>query len=195
MTHTLGVLLAAGAGRRMGGPKAFVIGDDGLPWVVSASRALTDGGCAEVVVVLGASADEAGELLAGEPVSTVVADDWATGMAASVRTGLAAATPTPAVAALIHLVDLPDVGAGVVRRLVDHAEPGVLARAAYAGRAGHPVLMGREHWSGVVAGSAGDRGARDYLDAHDVLLVDCGDLALGLDHDTPEGGGHAQHPR
>lgn len=195
MTHTLGVLLAAGAGRRMGRPKALVVGDDGQPWVVSASRALTAGGCDEVVVVLGAGAEQAQELLAGEPVDVVVADDWASGMAASLRTGLAAATATRADAALIHLVDLPDVGAEVVGRLVGHAAAGVVARAAYAWGPGHPVLLGRAHWAGVIAEAAGDHGAKAYLDRHDVLPIDCSDLAHGIDRDTPEVEDHAQHPR
>ncbi|MET0931611.1 MAG: nucleotidyltransferase family protein [Aeromicrobium sp.] len=195
MTHTLGVLLAAGAGRRMGGPKALVAGDDGVPWVVSASRALSAGGCAEVVVVLGAEATRAQEVLVDEPVGVVVAADWATGMAASLRAGLAAAVPTRAAAALVHLVDLPDVGADVVRRLLGHTTPDVLARAAYGSGPGHPVLLGRAHWSGIVAGATGDRGAQAYLDGHDVLAVDCSDLAHGNDRDTPEVEGHAQHPR
>lgn len=195
MTHTLGVLLAAGAGRRMGGPKALVLGDDGLPWVVSASRTLAAGGCAEVLVVLGAEAGRAGELLAGEPVGVVVADDWASGMAASLRAGLTAATSTPATAAMIHLVDLPDVGADVVHRLLARAAPDSLARAVYGSGPGHPVLLGRAHWAGVVAEATGDSGAKAYLDRHDVLPVDCTDLANGTDRDTPEVDDHAQHPR
>ena len=37
----------------------------------------------------------------------------------------------------------------------------------------------------MAAGASGDRGARDYLAAHDVLLVECGDLASGVDRDIP----------
>ncbi|MET1037347.1 MAG: nucleotidyltransferase family protein [Aeromicrobium sp.] len=195
MAHALGVLLAAGAGRRMGGPKALVVGDDAVPWVVSASRALTAGGCAEVVVVLGAEARQAAQLLSAEPVGVVVADDWASGLAASLRAGLTAASSTQAAAVVLHLVDLPDVGAVVVRRLVDRAGPDALARASYATGPGHPVLLGRAHWSGVVVAATGDHGAKAYLDRHDVDLVDCSDLARGLDRDTPEVDGHAQHPR
>ena len=56
-------------------------------------------------------------------------------------------------------------------------------RAAYDGVPGHPVLIGRDHWDGVVASAVGDRGARDYLAAHGVALVECGDLATGVDVD------------
>ena len=59
-----------------------------------------------------------------------------------------------------------------------------LARAAYDGVPGHPVLLGRDHWAGVAAAATGDRGARDYLAAADVVLVECGDLASGRDVDS-----------
>ena len=89
--------------------------------------------------------------------------------------------------ALVHLVDLPDVGAEVVRRVLAQAGAGaeVLARASYAGTPGHPVLLGRDHWGPVSEAAAGDQGARSYLATHDLTLVECGDLATGADVDRP----------
>ncbi len=188
-----GLLLAAGAGRRLGRPKALVAGDDGDPWLVRSVAALRAGGCAEVTVVLGAAAAEAAALVPGERV--VVAEDWAEGMGASLRAGLRAVAATDAVcdAALVLLVDLPDVGAAVVDRVVATAAgPADLARAAYDGVPGHPVLLGRDHWVEVVATARGDRGARDHLARHEarggVRLVECGDLATGADVDAPPPG-------
>jgi CTP:molybdopterin cytidylyltransferase MocA len=136
--------------------------------------------------VLGASAAEARGLLGPEPVTVVVADDWAEGMGASLRTGLAALDASNAEAALVSLVDLPDVGPEVCRRLLAAATgPDALARATYAGRPGHPVLLGRHHWTGAAESADGDTGARDYLAAHDVVAVECGDLASGRDVDAP----------
>ena len=173
----------------MGRPKALV--DD---WLVRSVHVLADGGCGSVTVVLGASAHAARALLDGVrvdvPVRAVVADDWADGMAASLRAGLhalgAAASPdrTAPVAALVHLVDLPDVDAEVVRRVVAVAGTGSLARAVYAGRPGHPVLLGRDYWATLVAEARGDRGARDLLAARPHLEVECGDLAAGHDVDS-----------
>ena len=60
--HPAGLLLAAGAGRRMGGPKALVE-LDGEPLVRRALRVLADGGCAPLVVVLGAAAADVAEVL------------------------------------------------------------------------------------------------------------------------------------
>jgi CTP:molybdopterin cytidylyltransferase MocA len=187
-----GLLLAAGAGTRMGRPKALVRDEAGEPWLVRGVRALRDGGCDPVTVVLGAAADEARPLLDGTGARWLVADDWAEGMSASLRAGLAALADGDATAVLVSLVDLPDVHADVVRRVAargadpaDPADPATLARAAYHGRPGHPVLLGRDHWAGIVARATGDRGARDYLAARPVVLVECGDLATGRDRDTP----------
>ncbi len=185
--RTAGLLLAAGAGRRMGTPKALVTDERG-PWLTRAVALLRDGGCDTVTVVLGASADQARRLLdrGADPVSVVVADDWAQGMGASLGAGLAALEGADAQAALVTLVDLPDLVPAVVRRVRAAGDgPGVLARAAYDGVPGHPVLIGREHWTGVRASAVGDQGARDYLAARPVLLVECGDLASGHDVDTP----------
>jgi len=164
----------------MGRPKALV--DD---WLTRSVAALREGGCHEVTVVLGASADEALALLPGDE-RVVIAADWATGMSASLRAGLDAllARTEDGDAALVHLVDLPDVGADVIARVGRLAAPDALARAAYAGRPGHPVLIGRQHWADVVETLVGDEGAKGYLQAHGAALVECGDLAGGQDVDS-----------
>lgn len=181
-----GLLLAAGAGRRFGGPKALArIG--GEPMVRTALRVLEAGGCDPVCVVLGARADEVrAELPAG--VLVAEATDWASGMGASLRAGLsrlAAITPAPD-AALVHLVDLPDVPAEAVRRVGEFASSGAIARAGYDGTPGHPVLLGSGWWNEIAESVSGDRGARDWLRGRaDLRLVECGDLGTGGDVDAP----------
>jgi CTP:molybdopterin cytidylyltransferase MocA len=177
----VGLLLAAGAGRRFGGPKALAR-TDGEPWVVRSARVLHDGGCERVVVVVGAARDDVVAVL-DDTVTVVDATDWAAGMGASLRAGLTAIADLDADAVVVHLVDLPDVGAGVVRRLAAGAAPDVLARADYGRGPGHPVLIGRDHWAGVRDAATADRGARDYLARHDVTGIDCSDLANGADVD------------
>ena len=183
-------------------PKALVRDPDGTSWLRRSVASLREGGCAGVTVVLGAAAEQAHALVPRERV--VVAPGWEEGMGASLRAGLRAVVhppgttdqglvghvtrPDEVVAVLVSLVDLPDVGPDVVRRVLcaaTGAGPAVLARAAYGGVPGHPVLLGREHWAGVAVSAAGDRGARDYLLERDVALVECGDLATGTDRDTP----------
>lgn len=185
MSSVVGLLLAAGAGTRMGRPKALVEGPDGSPWVVSTARALRDGGCERVVVVIGAQAEGVRDLLADQDVEVIEAADWADGMGASLRAGLRSLEHDHATAALVHLVDVPDVGAEVVRRMVGHAATDALARADYGHGPGHPVLMGRQHWAGAADSATGDRGARDYLTSHATETIDCADLATGVDVDRP----------
>ncbi|MEJ7833250.1 MAG: nucleotidyltransferase family protein [Nocardioides sp.] len=181
----VGLLLAAGAGSRMGTPKALVRENDGTSWLQRSVAVLRSGGCAEVCVVLGAQAARARSLVP-DGVDIVVATDWAEGMSASLSAGLDSLETSEHDAALVTLVDLPDLTADVVRRLLTAGcGPAALARATYAGRPGHPVLIGRDHWAGVLGSVAGDEGARAYLLAHGADPVECGDLATGDDQDTP----------
>jgi nicotine blue oxidoreductase len=111
--------------------------------------------------------------------------DWAEGMGSSLRLGLAA-VPATAEAAIISVVDTPGLTAAVVTRVNEHASADALVRAAYDGVPGHPVLIGREHWAGVISLARGDRGARDYLRVHQPVEVECGDIGTGADVDVAE---------
>ncbi|MEU4385222.1 nucleotidyltransferase family protein [Promicromonospora sp. NPDC023805] len=190
----VGVVLAGGAGTRFGMPKALARAGDGTPWLELACRALLDGGCQDVVVVLGARADEARELVPAT-ATAVVAVDWASGIAASLRAGLAAVASAPAGGAsgadvaVVSLVDLPGLRADAVRRVLAavSGEPDAarhaLARAVYGGEPGHPVLVGRAHWRPLADAVRGDTGAGPYLRAHAAVAVDCTDLGGGDDVD------------
>lgn len=191
---TVGVLLAAGAGSRMGRPKALV--ED---WLTDSVRTLHDGGCDEVVVVLGARADEAAALLPNDLADrVVVAEDWAEGMGHSLRAGLThlQRTASASVAgAVVMLVDLPDVTVDVLARVVSawaahDPVSRALARATYDGRPGHPVVLGRDHWAPLLETLHGDVGAQGYLTRVDVSrsvdAVECADLATGRDLDRPD---------
>jgi nicotine blue oxidoreductase len=181
-----GLVLAAGGGRRYGGPKALVRYGDGL-LVERAIRVVRDGGCAPIVVVLGAAADRVRAEAVLDGVTVVDNPDWATGMGSSLRAGLRALARTDAVAAVVQLVDTPGVTPGAVRLFAGLAAPDVLARATYGGRPGHPVLLGRSHWPAIAERAAGDQGARDYLAEHaaEVRTVACDAVADGADLDVP----------
>ena len=189
-----GLVLATGAGTRYGMPKALIAWHGGL-LVQRAADTLTAAGCTDVVVVLGAEADRV-RAAAPDLPGTVDNPDWATGMASSLRVGLAALAGSPAAAAVVLLVDMPGVTPDAVRRVVAFAGSGALAIGGYGDRRGHPVLLGRDHWSGVAAAATGDRGARDYLRAHHdlVRVVQVGDVADDHDIDYPADAATASPP-
>jgi CTP:molybdopterin cytidylyltransferase MocA len=174
-----GILLAAGAGSRLGQPKALVdIG--GQPLADRGVALLRGGGAAPVIVVTGATAVS----LPG--VVTVHNPDWETGMGSSLAVGLAT-VPARCSAAVVALVDQPLVGTQAVRRLIEaHLAGADVAVAAYGGRPRNPVLLGRPHWPEVIALATGDTGARGFLRARPelVTLIECGDTGRPDDIDT-----------
>ncbi|MFF5726952.1 NTP transferase domain-containing protein [[Kitasatospora] papulosa] len=193
MVHTqripvvAGVLLAAGGGRRLGGRPKALLEHRGRPLVEHAVRALRNGGCGPVHVVLGAAAEEVRELAALSASEVTVNPSWEEGMGSSLRAGLASLSASDADAALVLLVDQPGIGAEAVARVRSaYRSRSSLAAAAYDGERGHPVLFGADHWEAVSAGAVGDQGARSYLRAHRdaITLVECSDVARDHDIDT-----------
>jgi nicotine blue oxidoreductase len=188
MSAVAGLLLAAGSGSRYGRPKALVELDGEL-LVTRGVRLLESGGCSSVLVVLGAAADQVRARLGEEALpDIVVADDWASGMGASLRAGLTA-LPETAAACVIALVDQPLVGAeAVVRLRAAHAAGAVAAVATYAGHPRNPVLLDRSVWAEVASAADGDAGARAWLRAHPerVTAVPCDGTGSSYDIDTPD---------
>jgi CTP:molybdopterin cytidylyltransferase MocA len=175
-----GVLLAAGEGSRLGGPKALVE-MAGARLVDRGVTLLRDGGTAPVVVVTGAvDVPLLGAITVHNP-------DWRSGMGSSLAAGLGA-VPGDCAAAVIALVDQPLIGPDVVRRLVAAYLAGAsIAVASYGGKPRNPVLLARDEWAGALAMATGDVGARPYLQAHPELVtaVECGDIGRPDDVDTP----------
>nr|WP_241835465.1 NTP transferase domain-containing protein [Pseudofrankia asymbiotica] len=217
-----GLLLAAGAGRRLGTPKGLLT-VDGEPLVVRGVRLLAAGGCSPLAVTVGAAAEEVAAAVGGVggvgaerpagsfpegtvPTRVIRVADWAEGMGASLRAGLAALT-ADAVAGVagvvVALVDQPLVSPALIRRLIDAAhtdpdgpdgrpqpaaapQPAALV-ASYAGQPRTPVLLRREVWPDVARLARGDVGARAWLRANPdrVLQVPCDDVGSPDDIDTP----------
>ncbi|RSM90449.1 nucleotidyltransferase family protein [Kibdelosporangium aridum] len=180
MAEVAGLVLAAGAGRRYGMPKARVR-FQGQLFVQRAVQVLADGGCSPVLAVLGAEAD----LVRAESPDLNAVDnpDWPQGMGSSLRVGLRAITGD---AVIVLPVDTPGIRAEAIQRLLALATPQALLRASYHGEPGHPVLIGRDHWDGVYELATGDAGAREYLRRHKPELVPCEDISDGSDVDKPE---------
>jgi nicotine blue oxidoreductase len=174
-----GVVLAAGEGRRFGGPKAIAV-YAGERLVDRAVRLLREGGCDPVVVVAGAVALDV-------PGATVVVNaEWRSGMGSSLRVGLTSVNGVDA--AVLVTVDTPWLGAEAVRRVrAAHRGGAGVAVATYGGRRGHPVLLAHAHFAEAAQLARGDVGARALLAARPELVtpVVCDGTGFPDDVDTP----------
>lgn len=161
---------------------------DGRLLVERAAEVLRAGGCAPIYVVVGAEADRVRAEADLGDASLVDNPGWKTGMGSSLKVGLKALTASDADAATVLLVDTPSITPEAVSRLVSACDGrAALLAATYAGRRGHPVLLGREHWAGVSLLASADVGARAYLLAHSsqVKGIPCEDVADDTDVDVP----------
>lgn len=167
------VVLAAGGGRRYGGPKQVAV-LDGRPLVVHAVDTALAAGLQPVVVVTGGDSGRVAGLLAERADVAVVANpDWASGQASSLRCGLDAldALDAGVAVAVVLLADQPRVAPAAVRAVAAAALAGApIARARYADGPGHPVALARGVWDAARA-LRGDTGARALFDVVDVVEV------------------------
>jgi len=181
----VGLVLAAGAGRRFGSPKQLAP-YEGRPLLEHALLAMAGAQrIDDVLVVLGATADV---VLAGiecHGAAAVICADWDEGQAASLRAGVAAVGGR-ADAVVITLGDQPAIDPRAIDRVIESRDGVSLAvRAGYRGRAGHPVLLERA-LLGRVPTLSGDAGARGLLAGTAVKVVACDGLGSDLDIDTVE---------
>jgi CTP:molybdopterin cytidylyltransferase MocA len=179
-----GLVLAAGAGSRFGGdvpkPLAPFRGRPLLTWPLAALRA---GGVQDIILVTGAHSDAIHAAASGERV--VHCADWAEGLSASLRAGVAAAAGAGADAILIALADQPLLSGEAIARVIAAREPDRFdaIRATYSGTPNHPTLLESSLFT-AVAELRGDTGARPLL--REAKLVPCDGLGSPEDADTPE---------
>jgi CTP:molybdopterin cytidylyltransferase MocA len=155
---TAAVILAAGSGRRMGGPKALLV-LDGETLLQRAIRIATSSGCDPVIAVVGDW--DPGPL---DPAVRVVRNsEAAEGMASSIRAGIAALAPDVEVA-LILTVDQPAVDANLLGKLLALAEADTSrpAACAYGNSTGVPAVLPRRLFPDLLT-LRGDGGAKAIL--------------------------------
>lgn len=157
------VVLAAGASRRLGYPKQLVL-FEGNPLVRRAAEAALGVPQAPVAVVLGAHEARIRPALDGLPIDVLYNPDWAEGLAASVRQGVAYAEAQGAGAVLFLLVDQPFVTGELLREVVRvyHATGQPLVACQYGPERGVPLLIDQRYFPELRA-LRGDRGAKVLL--------------------------------
>lgn len=188
------LVLAAGRSARYraaGGPAESKLVDlfAGEPLVRHAARAALGAGIAPVVVVTGHAASAVRAALDGLPVRFVHNADFPTGLASSLRAGLAVLGDTPR-AALVLLGDMPLVTPALLDALMAAWESSPGADAAVPvlaqGERGNPVLLARSIFA-AAGRLTGDEGARRLLrdPTLRVIEVPVSGAAASLDIDEP----------
>lgn len=175
------LVLAAGMGTRFGGGKLTAAFEGGrlIDGALAAAKAAP---ARSVTVVVGADPKVAG---LAEGLRVVVAEDYAAGLSASLRAGVAS-LPEDADGVFVFLGDMPRIPHGMLGALAI-ALPGHAAVApVFEGQRGHPVLIGRELFERVM-GLTGDAGAGAVLAAlgERLALVEATDSGVLFDVDAP----------
>ena len=182
------ILLAAGESRRMGSPKAL-LHYQGQTFIKRICTAFLTAGVDELIVVLGARAEEIGRALPSHPaLRSVVNSRYSQGQLSSLMVGIGALSPESE-AVVVNLVDHPLISSATIKAVIDsfRAVPLPIVIASYQGKRGHPVLFSGQVYGEILAAPL-DQGAKvvvrkDPARVREVPLDDPGILA---DIDTPE---------
>jgi CTP:molybdopterin cytidylyltransferase MocA len=181
MATVAAAVLAAGAGRRMGAPKADLV-VDGRRLLDRAVRTALAAGCAPVLAVVrgGTAVDGAGAVVNPAPER---------GLRSSLALAVDAIEPVdgaPAVDALaVLLVDVPGIGPDAVARVCAAWSPGRIAVGRYAGGRAHPTVMSPALWREALRLAGPDEGARALLAARPELVDEVAVPGDPADLDTP----------
>ncbi len=155
--------MAAGESRRWGASNKLLALIGGRPMIRHTAEAILKSAVRPILVVTGHEAAEIALALEGLPVSFHHAPDFADGMSASLKAGIAA-VPGDCGAALVCLGDMPFVQADTFDRLAEAYAGRAALFPTYRGERGNPVLLGRSLFADIT-GLTGDEGARKLLKA------------------------------
>jgi molybdenum cofactor cytidylyltransferase len=189
------IVLAAGQSSRfrMGGGldlTKLVARIDGKPIVRRVAESALAAKARPVVVVTGYARDSVEAALADLDIRLAFNPQFASGLASSLKAGLAA-TPPDAAGALVLLGDMPWIEPQLIDALIDAflaRKDALAAIPSREGRRGNPVLLGRGLFEAAMR-LTGDEGARRLigaLSATELVEVEAPDIGVTFDIDTPE---------
>jgi CTP:molybdopterin cytidylyltransferase MocA len=181
----VGIVLAAGEGRRFGDAKQLAE-LDGRPLLEHALAESARAGLDRRLVVLGGHAERILETVDLHGHEVVLCEGWQEGLAASLRAGVQAARSAGAEAILVTLGDQPRVTAEAIARVLagrggSDGTSGAV-RASYDGVPGHPALLESRLFEELLS-LRGDEGARRVFKSANTYLVPCEDVAIPADVD------------
>jgi molybdenum cofactor cytidylyltransferase len=185
------VILAAGESSRMGHDKGLLPVPGGGTFLSKLAGSLLEGGCAEVVAVVGAAEQAFRSAVERErlPVRLVRNPDPSRGQLSSLHEALEDLAPRTPRAIVVVPVDLPLVASSTVRAVIEAwARSGApVVRPLRSGRHGHPVLFDARVLAELRAAEL-SAGARAVVRAHaaESLDVEVDDPGAFEDIDTPE---------
>ncbi len=185
------VVLAAGRASRMGegGHHKLLAEFEGEPLVRRSVRQALEAKVGPVTVVTGHRNAEIADALAGLPIKLADNPDYASGMASSLKTGLAAIEDKGLPGMMVLLADMPNVSAADIAALASaYAKSGgkAVVRAVSDGQRGNPVILPAATFEALKA-LEGDIGARPVIESAGLAVIDVEiGPAARLDVDTPE---------
>lgn len=185
MAQIVGLLLAAGQGRRFGSDKLLHPLDDGTPLAVASARKLKEA-CPWAIAVLRPEQTTLAALLLAEGLEVVICPEASAGMGHSLAAGVAASLG--AAGWLVALADMPFVQVATLRSVADALNAGAaLAAPFHNGQRGHPVAFAAR-WRDELLVLTGDEGARAVVGNNRGLLsrIDTADAGVLRDVDTPQ---------
>ena len=184
------VVLAAGRSRRMAPHNKLLVTDQaGKSMIARVVDNVLSSGARPILVVIGHQSENIESALAGKPVHFIHATDYADGLAASLKAGIAA-VPEDCAAAIVCLGDMPLVTGRMIDRLLsayDPEEGRQIVLPTFRGKQGNPMLWDRRFFPEILQ-ITGDSGARFLTGKYAEVLaeIEMGDDAVLRDFDTTD---------
>lgn len=166
-----GIILAAGASRRMGQPKQLLpLAGKPMVWHVATVACLSS--LDAVFLVTGAGADAVKASVEGLPLTLLHNENWEAGQAGSVTTALKELAPDTE-AVMFLLADQPLITPELIDSLIVAYQSSTesIICPCHAGQRGNPVLFRYREWKSALGQLSGDQGARQIIAGHPEALL------------------------